>query len=316
MRFVASTLLALCLLSSGCSCTRGMMAPAANPDGVVIQVTASYPGANTGVLVTTIAAPLEQQINGVEGATLLESESRNDGTYTLTVYLASTMNPDEALLLVQNRVSLAELQLPEECRRQGVTVRKMPNAQSFPIRIAVWDTNGQSHEELLKSAMALADRMKATNTVTDVTALPGPSQPELLIHLDREKMEAVGVSFDDVVSVIRTAGGSVMVNDFNKFEREILIRITSAPKLPVDDLKQLQVRGAENKRIPLGTILSVRQVLAPKQVLRVNLYPAVVLSANPPAGKSVSDATAKSLKLAETELPKGFKAESLLPMSP
>jgi multidrug efflux pump subunit AcrB len=217
---------------------------------------------------------------------------------------------ENAKAVADARKALLEIQ-EAICVVSEVSAEQRP----FPVRIAVCDTKEQGQEELVKAATSLADRMKVTNSAVDVTALPGPPQPELHIQIDRVKMKALGVSLDDVVTVIRVDGGVATVNDFNKFGREFTMQVTPPRGFDVKDWLRLEVRGANDKRVRLGTFLSVKEVLGSRQVLRVNLYPAVVLSANPPADVSVSDATAKSLKLAETELPKGYKAESLLPAS-
>ena len=89
-----------------------------------VVVSARYPGANAQVVSDSIATPIEQQINGVENMLYMSSQCNNDGSLQLTVTFALGTNLDIAQVQVQNRVALAEPQLPEEVRRQGVTVRK------------------------------------------------------------------------------------------------------------------------------------------------------------------------------------------------
>src|SRR5262249_54494301 len=95
--------------------------PPARP---VILVTASYPGANARDVAQAVAAPLEEQIIGVEGMVRIKSTSGNDGEYTLTVTFKPGVNPDFAQVLVQNRVNLALPQLPDPVTKDGVTIRK------------------------------------------------------------------------------------------------------------------------------------------------------------------------------------------------
>src|SRR6059058_1486416 len=96
------------------------------PEVVPLQVVvrATYPGANPKVIAETVATPIEEQINGVEGMLYMSSQATTDGLMTLTVTFRLGTDPDKAQQLVQNRVSQAEARLPEEVRRLGLTTVK------------------------------------------------------------------------------------------------------------------------------------------------------------------------------------------------
>src|SRR5712675_2206760 len=99
-----------------------------------VEVSAFYPGANAQVVADTVAAPIEQQVNGVEGMLYMSSQCTNDGMYTLTVTFKIGVDLNMAQVLVQNRVSLAEPILPDLVKRRGVTVKKKsPNVLMIVI---------------------------------------------------------------------------------------------------------------------------------------------------------------------------------------
>jgi HAE1 family hydrophobic/amphiphilic exporter-1 len=94
----------------------------------VVQVTATYPGANAEVVARQCRYPLEEAINGVENMTYMTSNSSNDGSMTLTVYFKQGTNPDIAAVNVQNRVSKATSQIPQEVIQAGISTQKQQNS--------------------------------------------------------------------------------------------------------------------------------------------------------------------------------------------
>src|SRR6187455_1746757 len=96
--------------------------PRIAPPGV--SITINYPGASAKVVADTVAAPIEQSVNGVPGMLYMSSQMGNDGTYTLTVTFDIGTDLNTALVMVQNRVTLAMPQLPTEVQNQGITIRK------------------------------------------------------------------------------------------------------------------------------------------------------------------------------------------------
>src|SRR5919201_6669433 len=93
-----------------------------------VSVTTRYPGASAKTVMQTIALPIEQQVNGVQGMLYMQSTSASDGTYTLIVTFAIGTDPNMAQVLVQNRVSAALAQLPQSVQVQGINVQKKSTA--------------------------------------------------------------------------------------------------------------------------------------------------------------------------------------------
>lgn len=167
-----------------------------------IQVTASYPGASAQVMTDTVAAPLEQQINGVEDMLSMSSTSSSNGSYSLTVTFEVGTNIEDAQVLVQNRVALAEPFLPADVRQQGISVKK----QSTSIILAVSITSpDQTFDSLYLSNYAnlrLKDELSRVAGVGDVT-VSGTGAYSMRIWADPTKLDARGLTFQDIVNQLR-----------------------------------------------------------------------------------------------------------------
>ena len=167
-----------------------------------VQVTASYPGANAQVVAATVAAPIEEQVNGIENMLYMSSTSASDGSYKLTVTFEVGTNLDIAQVLVQNRVSMAQRFLPEEVQRQGIITRKQ---STNIILFVVLTSPDQRYDSLYLSNYAtlrVRDELARINGVGDVFVF-GAGQYSMRIWLDPQKLKAVSLTTSDVVSAIR-----------------------------------------------------------------------------------------------------------------
>ncbi len=167
-----------------------------------VQVSAAYPGANAEVVAETVAAPIEQQVNGVENTIYMSSTSANDGSYNLTVSFEVGSDLDLAQILVQNRVSLAESSLPEEVTRQGVSTKK--KSSNIILFIAL-TSEDPLHDEIFLSNYAtlnLRDTLSRIPGVGEVFIFP-PSDYSMRIWLDPPSLKARGLTTGDVLSAIR-----------------------------------------------------------------------------------------------------------------
>ncbi|MCI0705190.1 MAG: efflux RND transporter permease subunit [Planctomycetia bacterium] len=152
-----------------------------------VQVSANYPGANAKVVAETVAAPIEQQINGVENMMYMSSTSSADGGYTLTITFEIGTNLDDAQVLVQNRLRGAEAQLPEEVRRQGVTVRKQSSNIILAISLTAPAPKDKYDLTLDPAALAgcsvTAEQVLSTIESAGVRAEPHPNGQALCYRL-------------------------------------------------------------------------------------------------------------------------------------
>lgn len=167
-----------------------------------VQVTTSYPGASAAVCADTVAAPIEQQVNGVQDMLYMSSNCSADGSYSLTVTFDIGTNLDQAQVLVQNRVAIAESLLPEEVRRQGITVKKQSTDIILVISVAspegVYDSLFMANYATLR----LRDDLSRVPGVGDV-AVRGGAEYSMRIWLDPARLSARKLTTQDVITALR-----------------------------------------------------------------------------------------------------------------
>lgn len=167
-----------------------------------VQVSAVYPGASANVVAETVAAPIEQQVNGVEDMIYMSSTSSSDGSYRLTVSFEVGTDLDLAQILVQNRVALALPRLPEEVQRQGVSTKKQSTNIVLIVSLSSPDDR---YDQLFLSNYAflnLRDRLSRIEGVGDVAVFPS-SEYSMRIWLDPQKLRARSITTSDVIAAIR-----------------------------------------------------------------------------------------------------------------
>ena len=170
------------------------------PPSIVVR--AQYPGANPKVIAETVATPIEEQINGVEGMLYMGSQATADGQMTLTVTFALGTDPDKAQQLVQNRVSQAEPRLPEEVRSLGITTVK--SSPDLMLVVNLISPNDRYDITYLRNyaLINIKDRLARINGVGDVQ-LFGSGDYSMRIWLDPQKTAELGLSATDVLNEIR-----------------------------------------------------------------------------------------------------------------
>ncbi|MES2383518.1 MAG: efflux RND transporter permease subunit [Pseudomonadota bacterium] len=202
-RPIFAGVLSLLMLIAGLVALRGLPIseyPEVAPPSVVVR--AQYPGANPKVIAETVAMPLEESINGVEGMLYMGSQATTDGVMTLTVTFKLGTDPDKAQQMVQNRVSQAEPRLPEEVRRLGVTTVK--SAPNITMVVHLVSPNDRYDINYLRNYAVLnvKDRLARIQGVGQVQIFGGGDY-SMRVWLDPQKVAQRGLSASDVVAAIR-----------------------------------------------------------------------------------------------------------------
>jgi multidrug efflux pump len=180
-----------------------------------VTVTAIYAGANARVVADSIAAPIEQQVNGVEGMLYMSSNCGNDGSYVLTVTFDLGVDLDKAQVLVQNRVALATPQLPQEVQVQGVSTKKM--SPSILLVVNLISPDGR-YDDLFVSNYAtinVRDELSRVQGVGDAQ-LFGQRDYSMRVWLDPEKMAARNLTTTDIVNAVRSQNVQVAAGQIGR----------------------------------------------------------------------------------------------------
>ena len=175
--------------------------PSITPPQVI--VTATYSGASSDVITSTIAAPVELQLNGIEDMIYMTSESSN-GAYKLTLYFEVGSDADMALVNVQNRLQLVTPRLPEEVRRYGLTVRKSTGGPGC-LMVALTSPNGTYDALFLENytEMFIKDEIARTKGCGTVNIF-GAGDYSMRIWLLPDKMASLGVSTTDISNAVNS----------------------------------------------------------------------------------------------------------------
>ncbi|QEE27525.1 efflux RND transporter permease subunit [Terriglobus albidus] len=204
--------------------------PEVVPPSVVVRT--NYPGANPKAIAETVAEPLEEAINGVEGIMYMKSVAGSDGSLQVIVTFRPGVDPDTAAVRVQNRVSQALSRLPDEVRQFGVTTQK----QSPTPLMYVGLLSKKGHHDALYlrnyGVLHVKDELSRLNGIGDVQLL-GSGDYSMRVWLDPNRLASRGITSDDVVSAIREQNVQVSAGQLGA---------EPSPKKP-DFLTSINVRG-------------------------------------------------------------------------
>ncbi len=252
-----------------------------------VVVRASYPGATPDTISKTVATPLEQEINGVDNMVYMESQATTDGSMTLTVSFALGTDVDQAQVLVQNRVAIAEPTLPAEVRQIGVTTRKSSPDLMMVIHLYSPD---DSRDQLYISNYAylqIRDTLARLDGVGDIQVFGG-TQYSMRVWLDVERLAALDLTPGDAVQAMRqqniqVAAGSIGQQPLPDTKEAFQINVNTLGRLQTADefgdiilktgVEGRLVRLNDVARIELGaTDYSVRSYLGDKNAVALAMF--------------------------------------------
>ncbi len=209
-----------------------------------VSVTVTYPGASAETVQQSVAQPIESRVVGVDNMIYMKSTSGNDGSYTLTVSFAVGTDPDINTVNVQNRVNLAEAQLPQEARAQGVSVKKKSSA--LMQLIALTSTSGD-HDQLFLSNFAtinIIDGLKRIPGVGDVSLLT-PSDYSMRIWVSPDRLTNFSMTPNDIVDALKRQNIQAAVG-----------RIGAQPALPDQQFQlTIQTKGRLTTTEEFGNVV-------------------------------------------------------------
>ncbi|MBX3356106.1 MAG: efflux RND transporter permease subunit [Phycisphaeraceae bacterium] len=286
----------------------------------VIQVTTTYPGASAQVVADTVAAPIEQQVNGVPGMIYMESTSASDGSYTLKVTFELGTNIDIASVLVQNRVAIATPKLPEEVKRNGVTTDKVSSNIVMIFALAPKDdekTRSMYSDLFIANYLTINvfDEVKRIAGVGDAKIFPAMDY-SIRVWLDPERLRARNLTTTDVMRALNEQNVQVAAGQIGRppipSGQAFQYNISALGRLStVEEFEDIIVAAEGNRIVRLRDVARVELGGKSYDILaRYMKVPAAVMVVyQAPGGNAVQVAEDVNALLARKggELPEGLR---------
>lgn len=288
--------------------------PSITPPQVVVSAT--YAGASSDVIESTVAAPIEAQLNGVENMIYMSSTSSN-GTYKLTLYFQVGSNPDMALINVQNQLQIVNPRLPEAVRSYGLQVRKSTGGPGF-MMIAVNSPTG-TYDSLYISNYAsifIKDELARIHGVGEISVFGGSSY-SMRIWLNANQMANLGVTVDDVSKAVKNQNTQSPAGDLGvePMKNKQLIKLTLRTKgrlTSTDEFENIIIKSKpDGSNIRLKDVARVELGAESYSFFsRINGVDAAIISINKlPEANAIDLAKKVKKRMAELgkDLPQGIE---------
>jgi len=192
---------------------------------VQVQVTTTYPGADSKTVGDSVAAPIEAQINGADNMLYMTSISSNTGQLTITVYFTLDTDPDIAQVQVQNRVNLALPQLPQAVTQYGVSVQK--KSASILMIVALYDKEGRYTPEYVTNYVNVyvLDAIKRVNGAGQAQIFGVPDQA-MRIWMNPNRMASLGITTTDIANAVANQNALVSAGQVNAEPNDGKVQMT------------------------------------------------------------------------------------------
>ncbi|UGU17141.1 multidrug efflux RND transporter permease subunit [Sinomicrobium kalidii] len=288
--------------------------PEVAPPTVVVRAT--YPGASAETISKTVATPLEQEINGVEGMIYMLSQATNDGSLEITVTFKQGVDVDNAQVLVQNRVAIAEPRLPEQVRRLGITTVKSSPDLMMVIHMISPDNSYDQTYLANYANFQIIDRLSRIDGIGAVRMFGG-DQYSMRIWLNPDLIATMDMTPNEILTALRSqnvqiAGGTLNqqpLTDQNAFE----INVQTQGRLnTIEEFENIIVRNGEQGELvrvkDIGRVELGAASYATKGYL--SEYPAVALPVFQRPGTNAletADAIKATMKEAAKDFPEGIE---------
>jgi multidrug efflux pump len=179
------------------------------------------------------------------------------------------------------------------------------------IRLIVEDRGNWGLSTLQQTSQAIVSDAAASAELVDAFTSFRADTTWLSLSIDRTAVKTLGVSMSDVFSTLQICFGSLYINDFNRFGRtwQVNVQADARFRMQIEDMRRLRLRNREGGMVPLGAVLSVKEVNGPVMLLRYNLYPSAAIQADAAPGVSSGRAISRLAELADRHQLQSMRSE-------